>query len=399
MATKSKEEILEEELERLLRVGAVRRVPKLQFNGLSPSNEGTHPDKERETFMSDVIIGRSGKQYSRKKIYHLVHGNHPQVILKISTYRKTLHDIKNHLNYVTRSGKIPLEDQNGNPIQGKDEWGSMAELWHDTELMKAFARARYLGKTLDEHGYPRVAMSIVLSMPPGTNRQLFMTAIREYGQEQFSEQGYEYMLAFHNDTRHPHAHMLLRMRNIETNHKLNPGKADIKAWREALQEKMEEFGLFTTSVSSRLRGLMASENRVGIFMDVRDMRRAMTEQGMDETAITRFLQDRGKGQIGELANRQEMLTRRQKNLRASVLRALQDPGQKERMRTFAAARREERRALQEAIGNIAKDIARDNPQEAGMLVQYVNKLPDETPEGWRILQGIKAPHQREEQEK
>jgi hypothetical protein len=69
------------------------------------------------------------------------------------------------------------------------------------------------------------------------------------------------------------------------------------------------------------------------------------------------------------------------------------------MRTFAAARREERRALQEAIGNIAKDIARDNPQEAGMLVQYVNKLPDETPEGWRILQGIKAPHQREEQEK
>lgn len=67
MATKSKEEILEEELERLLRVGAVRRVPKLQLNGLSPSNEGTHHDKERETFKSDVIIGRSGKQYSRKK--------------------------------------------------------------------------------------------------------------------------------------------------------------------------------------------------------------------------------------------------------------------------------------------------------------------------------------------
>lgn len=342
-------------------------------------------NNERDGRDSDLIIGRSGKVYSRKKIAEFTSGKKKQVVFKISSYRKTLRDIKNHLNYVTRNSKVPLEDQNGN-ILSREERNAIAEQWHDLELMKAKARAKYLGKELDEKSYPRVAASIVLSMPPGTNRERFAEAVREYAQEEFADKGYEYMLAFHNDTKHPHAHLLLRMRNVETNRKLNPGKNDIKKWREALQEKMDEHGLESVSISRRLRGLMPSLNSLFVHMDYKEMRNAMLVQGMTEHDADHLLEE--KSQLEKVMNRAEMLSRRQKNLRQSVSRALADPKVAERLEAFTQARREERLALREAIGNVARDIVMTNPEDAGALIDYANNLPDPTPPVQRILDQV-----------
>ena len=184
------------------------------------------------------------------------------------------------------------------------------------------------------------------------------------------------------------------MRNIETNRKINPGKADIRKWRDALQEKMEEYGLFTVSIPSRLRGLMSSKNVIGVHMDLRDMRRAMRGQGISEEDINRLLEGKGKSQVSKVANRKDILTRRQTNLRATVQRALKDPNLEQRMRAFAVARARERQALREAFGNLAKDIVRDNPNEAAMLIQYVKDLPDEVPQALRMLDAVKQQAQQ-----
>lgn len=345
-----------------------------------------HANIERDGRNSDLIIGRSGKVYSRKKIAEFTSGKKKQVMLKISSYRKTLRDIKNHLNYVTRNSKVPLEDQNGN-IFSREERNAIAEQWHDLELMKAKARAKYLGKELDEKSYPRVAASIVLSMPPGTNREKFAEAVREYAQEEFADKGYEYMLAFHNDTKHPHAHLLLRMRNVETNRKLNPGKNDIKKWREALQEKMDEHGLESVSISRRLRGMMPSVNALFVHMDYREMHRAMLAQGMKEEDVNRLFEH--KSDLEKVMNRAEIMSNRQKNLRQSVARVLSDPKAAERLEAFTRARKEERLALREALGNVARDIVLVSPKDAGALIEYVNNLPDPTPMATKVLNRVK----------
>lgn len=374
---------LTKDIEHLLTAGTAKNV-KVRSWILQHEN-----DREGDNFSrGDLLVGRSGRLYSKQKIADFASGKKPQVMLKISTYRKTTADLKNHLSYITRKGKVPLEDQNGNPIVGKEERAEIAEQWHDMELMKVTAKAKYLGKKVDDFTYPRVAASIVLSMPAGTDRNRFMVAVREYASEQFAEKGYEYLLAFHHDTRHPHAHLLLRLRNIETNRKLNPGKADIKAWRDALQEKMTEHGLHVLSIPARLRGLMASENSIGVHMDMRDARKALREQGVEEIHIQSLLEGMDKNKAKEFLNRQSILTRRQQNLRASVKAALDDPKAQARLQAFTEARQEERAALKMAIGNVAKDISAASPEYAGLLVQYARQLPDERPELMKILTEI-----------
>ena len=120
---------LEEELERLLRAGS-RRAVRMHDASMQQKSAFFFPKSGGTSHADDIIIGRSGRRYSRKRIHDLV-SRKPQVMLKISTYRKTVADIKNHLNYISRNGKVPLEDQNGNPIEGRCERGELAEQWHD----------------------------------------------------------------------------------------------------------------------------------------------------------------------------------------------------------------------------------------------------------------------------
>ena len=56
------------------------------------------------------------------------------------------------------------------------------------------------------------------------------------------------------------------------------------------------------------------------------------------------------------------------------------------LQTFTTARREERKALLEAIGDVAKDIgAARYPEEAGMLMEYARRLPDPMPEAMKLI--------------
>ncbi len=333
----------------------------------------------------DCLVGRSNKVYSRKKLAHFVAGK-AQVIFKLSTYRKTAGDLKNHIDYVSRNGKVPLEDQNGNLISGKSERDAIAEHWHDIEITKAKARAKYLDRALDTFTYPRVAASIVLSMPAGTDRDKFSIAVREYCRETFADKGFEYLLAMHNDTIHPHAHLVLRLRNIENNRKLNPGKKDLKHWRERLQRKMTEHGLDVAATPSRLRGLTCSENRKTGHMDYRALREAMIRQGVKQEDVVALLKRQDKSRLEKEMNKMNLRSRRQENLKKSVAAALVNEKMLDSLQTFTTARREERKALLEAIGDVAKDIgAARYPEEAGMLMEYARRLPDPMPEAMKLI--------------
>lgn len=336
----------------------------------------------------DLIFGKSGRVYSRQRLYNFVGRKSHEVVVKVSSFRKTTEDLQNHLRYITRSGKVELRDQNGNVISSVEERKAVIDEWHDFEMMKTKARLKFLGREMREGEYPTVAMSIIFSMSSGTDRILFASAMTEYAQEYFADRGFDYLIAFHNDTKHPHCHMLLRNRNMQTLRKWYPGKKDLRDMREAMAEKMGQYGLSATSVSSRLRGKLASENRKVTHKDFRDMREAMLSAGMKEDDINALLASKYKSGLQEEMNTRKILSNRQRHLSASVNRALANPRVLRAIEGFYQACLEERGMLVEAIGNVAKDIVSVYPEEAGMLVKYANDLPDPKPEVLRIIETL-----------
>ena len=78
--------------------------------------------------------------------------------------RHTKH--KNHFNYISRNGKLELEDQDGNIIRGREEIGSSRrmEIWqvwnihqHKKEAFKLFCQC-HPGRTGKQYERPRVSL-------------------------------------------------------------------------------------------------------------------------------------------------------------------------------------------------------------------------------------------------
>lgn len=235
-------------------------------------------------------------------------------------------------------------------------------------------------------GATTVAMSIVFSMPPGTDREKFACAMTDYAQAYFGDKGFDYLMAFHNDTKHPHCHMLLRCRNMQTLRKWRPGKQDLRDMREAMAEKMQEYGLSAVAISSRLQGRMASENRDITHKDMREMMRAMVNSGMKPEDVKSLLSSKYKSGLEPEMNAMDIMSNRQRNLSASVQRALNNPDSEKNMERFYEARLHEREALLEVIANIAKDIVKMHPVEAGLLIKYANELPNPKPEVLKLVE-------------
>ena len=63
-------------------------------------------------------------------------------------------------------------------------------------------------------------------------------AARAFAQDAFAAE-HDYVLVLHTDTQHPHAHLTLRALS-DWGRRLNPTKADLKAWRQLFARTLRE---------------------------------------------------------------------------------------------------------------------------------------------------------------
>ena len=165
---------------------------------------------------------------------------HPQVVVKISGGGKGMKAIAAHFSYIARHGDVALEDQDGEHIEGKEDLAALRELW---------AYGHY---PIAEESHRREAFNIILSMPAGTDREAVLRAARDFAREEFGEQ-HEYVLANHIDEPHPHVHVAVKARGRDGT-RLNPRKADLRAWRAGFAQKLRDHGIdaVATKRSTRL---------------------------------------------------------------------------------------------------------------------------------------------------
>lgn len=166
----------------------------------------------------------------------------PEVIVKISGSGRGMHRIKVHFEYISRNGQVDLENQDGDLIAGHEAVRDLQDEW------------RYGLYGIPEESHKREAFNIVLSMPPGTSRELVKRAVRDFAKSEFSR-NHQFVFASHEDEKHPHVHLCVKALGIDGT-RLNPRKGDLQLWREGFAEKLREHGVAANATPRRSRGVL-----------------------------------------------------------------------------------------------------------------------------------------------
>jgi len=191
------------------------------------------------------LAGGSARQRAaaiRERIEATVVRRAPQVMVKVTGGGRGMKAIAAHFRYISKNGRLDIEDEHGETMRGTDTLYDLADDWR-------------LGGTLIEDGakpgQPREAFNIMLSMPRGTDPLAVHHAAREFAKIELAD--YKYVMVLHDHQANPHVHISVR---AESKHgkRMNPRKADLHRWRETFAEKLRERGVEAEATRQATRG-------------------------------------------------------------------------------------------------------------------------------------------------
>ena len=163
----------------------------------------------------------------------------PQVMVKVTGGGRGMGAIAAHLRYITKNGRLDIEDDRGVVERGKDSLREIERQW------------RFGGAYIGQEGHRREAFNIMLSMPRGTDALTVQRAAREFARMEFAD--HRYVMVLHEHQANPHVHLSVK---AESKHgqRLNPRKADLRRWRATFAEKLRELGIEAEASSQITRG-------------------------------------------------------------------------------------------------------------------------------------------------
>jgi hypothetical protein len=178
----------------------------------------------------------------RKRIEATVVRSAPQVMVKVTGGGRGMKAVAAHFRYISKNGRLKIEDQRGETMRGKDSLRDLADEW------------RFGGSWIPdgaEPGHRREAFNIMLSMPRGTDPLTVQRAAREFAQAELSD--HKYVMVLHDHQANPHVHISVRAES-RCGKRLNPRKADLHRWRETFAEKLRGYGVEAEATRQATRG-------------------------------------------------------------------------------------------------------------------------------------------------
>ncbi|GAC1679261.1 MAG: hypothetical protein NVS9B2_30370 [Steroidobacteraceae bacterium] len=178
----------------------------------------------------------------------------PQALLKITRYGHGGFKILAHAKYISRHGKLTLEDEAGDRIDDPVALRRRVRAWIETA-----------GAAMDEPAAEvkrkrRVTAHFVLDAGPGADPKKLTKATREFLAEQFGKQGHEYVFVRHDDTKQPHVHVILNLMD-EHGKRLHTSVAEVQRWRERFAETARKHGIEVDASRAWERGKAARRSR------------------------------------------------------------------------------------------------------------------------------------------
>lgn len=191
------------------------------------------------------LSGQAAQQRAaaiRRRIEATVVRRAPQVMVKVTGGGRGMTAIAAHFRYISKNGRLEIEDQRGETMRGKDTLHDLADEWR-------------LGGSLipneAEPGHRREAFNIMLSMPRGTDPTSVHWAAREFAKFELAD--HKYVMVLHDHQANPHVHISVRAESVR-GRRLNPRKTDLHRWRETFAAKLRERGIEAEATRQATRG-------------------------------------------------------------------------------------------------------------------------------------------------
>jgi hypothetical protein len=143
----------------------------------------------------------------RERIEATVVRRVPQVMVKVTGGGRGMKAIAAHWRYISKNGRLEIEDERGQVERGRDAVRELADDW------------RYGGSRIEDVSNRREAFNIMLSMPRGTDPLTVQWAAREFAKAELAD--HKYVMVLHDHQANPHVHISVR---AESKHgrRLNP---------------------------------------------------------------------------------------------------------------------------------------------------------------------------------
>lgn len=176
----------------------------------------------------------------RERIEATVVRRVPQVMVKVTGGGRGMRAIAAHFRYISKNGRLEIEDERGETMRGKDSLRELADDW------------RFGGSLIEDASDRREAFNIMLSMPRGTDPFSVQWAAREFAKIELID--HKYVMVLHDHQANPHVHISVR---AESKHgkRLNPRKVDLHRWRETFAANLRERGIDAEATRQATRGV------------------------------------------------------------------------------------------------------------------------------------------------
>jgi len=165
-----------------------------------------------------------------------------------------------HLNYVGRYGKLELETDDWERVQGRKVGGALLEDW-DLDIDEVRRQSKLAASKGRQP--PKLVHKLMFSMPPGTQPDKVREAVRNFAREEFWGQ-HRYAFVLHTDEKHPHVHLMLKAVS-EQGVRLNIKKSTLRHWRAEFARNLRLLGVRANATERAVRGQTLKAKKDGIY--------------------------------------------------------------------------------------------------------------------------------------
>jgi hypothetical protein len=229
----------------------------------------------------------------------------PEVMVKVTGRTRDPGHLRAHLDYISRNGKLELEGADGARLTDREAVRDLADDWSFAAFTDARTRAN-----------SPLSLSVILSMPAGTDPLKVRDAAASFAAEVFGER-FDYVFALHADEPHPHVHLTIACRGHD-GQRLNPKKADLESWRQVFAQALRDRGVDAEATPRRARGVTRKAER-GPIRRIRERREQGGPVGRIQRAATLSAAQRPFGAAATAGAWEAAIDRRQQRVRTLYL--------------------------------------------------------------------------------
>ena len=178
----------------------------------------------------------------------------PEVMVRITGRQHGGGHVLANFAYISRLGhggdkELGLETSDGETIRDGREMQALAKEWHEYEMG---GDARRKGAT---------SLSMILSMPSGTDPERLKAAALDFAREEFANRSW--VASLHVDREHPHVHLTIARRDHD-GRRFHPNRDDLFRWRQRFAQKLRDRGIEANATPARARGIDPKHEHIAV---------------------------------------------------------------------------------------------------------------------------------------